>query len=68
MNAALNFTKDTFWYCSCDKFQGCECRNGYRGHCYISRVINAYCENDFEKVKKDPIKLRELAYAFFLKM
>ena len=63
INASINFTNNGYWYCY--KFQGCRKQNGQRSYCYVCRVLETYCQQDFEKVKDNPINLIKLALAFF---
>ena len=64
VNACINFTKDVFWYCTCYKFQGCRKQNDQQDNCYICRVEETYCQEGFEKVKKNLLNLSSLQLLF----
>lgn len=62
VNAIKNFIKGGFWYCTCDKFQGCVKQNRCSSYCYICKITETYCKQGKDK----PIlKLIKFATAFF---
>ena len=65
INASINFTNNRYCYCTCYKFQCCRKQNGQQSYCCICKVLETHCQQDFEKVKENPIKLIKLVLAFF---
>ena len=47
-NGISNLQSDYFHYCSCENFEGCEKRLGYKEYCFICWIWNSYCAWDFD--------------------
>ena len=61
LNAVSVCASNGQYYGQCHLFSGCRNYVGYRGYCFVCRIIETYCPYDFEKIKYGPLKSITLA-------
>ena len=50
LNLLYIFKYDSWYYCSCNRFQGCQYRNGEEFYCFICQFWLEYYPRDIEKI------------------
>ena len=52
LNICYNFTYNSWFYCCCRKFCGCQLQNRERSYCFICQIRNGYDIQEIEKIQK----------------